>query len=119
MQAPAWSVSRARTFQEAEEIYQDALRIRKDVVSKAGDDPEAHRELASAYMNLGLIERGRGQAEADPARQQAVFKEALSLCATAQDIRRELLKQSGLPSETLRKVFRDLGQGAYNLGNIH
>lgn len=112
-------IYRARTLQEAEEIYQEALKIRQDVFSQAGDDPETHRELANAYMNLGLIERKRGQAELDPAQQQVVFEEALSLYGNAQKIRRELLMQSDLPTETLHKVDRDLGQGAYNLGNIY
>ncbi len=112
-------IYRARTFQEAEELYQQALEIRQQVVALANGDPEAHRELASASMNLGLVERGRGQAETDPVQQKSILKEALALCTTAQNIRRDLLKRFDLSQETLRNVYRDLGQGAYNLGNIH
>ncbi len=111
-------VYRAKGYKESESIYQAAVKVREKLLALDLHNHEAQRELASGYMNLGLVERARNQTATDPAQKHAALELAIEYITKAQELRHDVMQHADLSPETLRKVHRDLGQGAYNLGNL-
>ncbi len=91
---------------DATEHFTAAEKLRERLIeqtSKAGDKFDLLRLHANARMNLGLVERKRGN-----------FDQARKLYLEAQDQRRKTLP--GNPQD--RAMRRDLAKGFYNLANL-
>lgn len=110
---------RKNGFGRAEKIFQQAVDIRQTLADNQTQDHEAQRELANAYMNLGLVERGRAESLTDPEKQADALEKARKFYDKSQQIRRDLLNQGDLSTEILQRVYRDFGKGATNLGTLH
>lgn len=82
--------------------YKEAIRLREELAKAAPNDREAARKLASSYMNLGLVERDRGD-----------LAQAISLLERSQSLRHRLLDEA---SES--KVRRDLAMGYQNRASL-
>jgi tetratricopeptide (TPR) repeat protein len=90
----------------ARDYYQQAARLREQVSEDSPGDVLAARELASTYMNLGLVELNAGDAA-----------KGLPLLERAQTIR--LSHAQTTPHGMDAALRRDLGMGYYNLAQAH
>ena len=81
--------------------YEEGSKIRGQLVEMAPTDVEYQRALANSVMNIGLVEKDRGQ-----------FGPAGKQLQAAQKIRQEQLAANG----DSMKMRRDLAMGSYNQG---
>lgn len=98
--------SRLRQLDLAEESFKQARRIRAALADETPDPQERFeydRLLASVDMNLGLLEKQRGELDG-----------AQKALTDAQDYRLRVLPTK--PKD--RKLRRDLAKGDYNLANL-
>lgn len=102
LNAKGKALVRTQRLDEAFGVYREAIDVRDRLVKRAPDRTEFQRLLANSHMNLGLVEKERGNADA-----------ARKLMEQAQEIRRRQLVRADDP-----KLRRDLAMGAYNLGNL-
>lgn len=120
---------RLADFDQANKAYQEAIKVRQQLVDKVADQPEYRRLLANAVMNKGLVPKmlgGMAASEAAAADDEAAaaqheaaaagyYKDAERQYNDAQDIRREALDRApGQPAD----LKRDLAKGAYNLASL-
>ncbi len=107
LNAQAGSFGRLKRWEEALEGFGRAKQLRESMVGD-GDAPtalvaEAQRTLANTNMNLGIVERARGNLE-----------QARGHFQLATRIRSELLSQT--PDDT--RLLRDRAMGLFNLANF-
>lgn len=91
---------------EADEFFSDAEKLRSTLLEKTKDAEakfDLQRLFANCRMNLGLVQRARGN-----------FDQARALYLEAQDQRRKTLPTK--PDD--RAMRRDLAKGFYNLANL-
>jgi tetratricopeptide (TPR) repeat protein/ribosomal protein S27AE len=89
-------------FDRALESYQKAIEVRGRLAALVPDKRESHRMLANTYMNIGLLEMGRGS-----------YDEARRRLEQAQSIRLQPRIAGNDP-----KLRRDIAMGYYNLAKL-
>jgi tetratricopeptide (TPR) repeat protein len=89
-------------FDRALEAYQKAIEVRSRLAALVPDERESHRMLANTFMNIGLLEMGRGS-----------YDDARRRLEQAQTIRLQPRIAGNDP-----KLRRDTAMGYYNLANL-
>ena len=87
----------------ASQLFRDAAKYRRQLVTIQQDVTKHHRKLANVFMNSGLIARHTGD-----------FATARKSFESAQEIRFKL-QQQGLADEDVR---RDIAKGHHNLAQL-
>ncbi|MDA1049492.1 MAG: serine/threonine-protein kinase [Planctomycetota bacterium] len=107
LNAKAGALGQLKRWDAADEVFQRAKQLREgladDASAPAAHLPEYRRTLANTYMNLGIVERARGNL--DDA--QANFQQATQIRAVL------LAKNADDPH-----VLRDRAMGLFNLANF-
>ncbi|MBC8351625.1 MAG: protein kinase [Planctomycetes bacterium] len=104
-------------FEQAETIYDEAIRKRSELANAFSNNLEYQRQLLNSRMNRGMVWQRMGdllryQEEYEAA--DVYYTEALARVTDVQLQRRELLKQLDNAPDIRRELTQDLAQGYYN-----